>query len=228
MRKFRCPWCGQEAIDSFRKYNELRGMLPTCPTCGKHFIGGKNRSTWLTVSFGLVKAIVVLMIVLLCIYSLIRKNSFLAYTSAVLFVIVLCLFDYIYTYYFSYLKKALNSYMDDIPFHFTFHAKIKFKPARDGGYRYPSLYFRDHFIFGAKFDTNAKRIRGEEIALVFDHIHFGEDETADCMVGFVLDERISKEFMQVGLTFTLIDNGREFASGIVTDGNFVKPDEEAS
>ncbi len=224
MRRSRCPWCGEETINAARRSMHLRGTDDCCPNCGKAFFCGPTTRTlgyrildyYFQIAFILIVVTGILSFLLLLI-PIYEKYAFVPASIMAFVSLTLVPLYYLGDIKYSSLIKLDSDQRRFLPFTFTFRAQIDFTPHSEGGYWRYKRIFKENYIFGAEFKTEHRLYKRHEIALVFQDIKFGKDRTAECIVGFLLDHRIEKNFAQPGLEFTLIDNGRQFANGVITE-----------
>ena len=213
MRGFRCPWCGEEAI-SFVFIGRTRGLdrYSVCPNCHKAYKYAKKTER---------SEIVFYMILLLILAIIALVIYFFPIPGLLLLILTVPLIIYFLNRMTAIIRYDRDAQCE-LPFSFPYFAKVTFYPARQSGYRFRKLFFKSGTILGAKFRTKIEKFNNFEMPVVFDAVQF-EGNSATCRFGFVMPERISENFLHPQMEFTLIDNGREIAKGVVTGGYFEQP-----
>ncbi len=203
MRLYRCPWCGEEVIDSVRKIWS-GPVLSHCPNC-HHDLEVRKLPTDLNIIYFFMVAWFLL---------LTWVSAFILPVFCIIF--LFCIFAVI-SFFGTYIliltrDRNAKSYV-------SFSATLKFLPIKSGGYLSKKLRFRDGCILGARFETEDSQFKQETLATLFDDISF-DGKLAECKCGFVLHDKISEDFLRKGMRFTVIDNRKTVAVGIVTGGYF--------
>lgn len=203
MRKYRCPWCGEEVITLpgkvFVGSNFNRGRR--CPACTREYAHKSKISFVLQVlkfwSFYLFGNLILFLI------PFFRENYFI--------IIWLDTFSFIFLVGLgNYLFAKLVRWEDGqiIPFEFQGSVEIE-------AYRKYKRRIKDGDILAACFEGSAFPKADEEFPFVLSAVT-AHNQIQGYQIGFIKYEFIPKGLVTAGAEFTIRDNGKAIGKGVIT------------
>ena len=214
MKKYRCPCCGEECITLSNKifcYQASNGKNAwvdisgnRCPECGEIFKIFPQPCIRLYIEVAIVILFLLFMIYLIAFVN--SLYSLLVLLFAFLYPMVIAPLLSINLPIVKYSRKDKKFIVPES------NAKLMLKD--------PVAKFNHLDIYGLQFHLKTKNVKFHEtftnglVPVVF-HKN-GREQQAELKVTIIKTEFIPKELLFEGSEFTVIDNGKEFATGKIT------------
>lgn len=235
MKKYRCPYCGEECITLFydiscsrRSYNHNYGSINdgkyatgSCNNCCKLFMTRPHHSNKIIYTICNVGIIMLSVLLVLDFIFILTSRLTVNETIAMILIVltfaafILCLIGgLIFTIYRWIDGVALVRYPGEEPFYESQNARVMLTG--------PCVKIKNLGIYGLKFDIRVRERRfletfkNEFVPAVF----YREGRNLNrgpINVELMKRDFIPKEFLRVGSSFAVWDNGKVIGHGMITE-----------
>ena len=211
MKKYRCPYCGEESITTLNKMlcNNLGKRTyfnkfgNPCPLCGKHYMVTTRAHTLINIIFLLAEYGVPLLFLILCFFNMLWSIPFILYITILNAFLIIPIRNHFFMAIVQYNQEKLRPIFLDPNADITLSTSQRIKHLD---------------IYGIRFRERTNVVRFHEtftndlVPVVF---YPGKKNALDQMKVTVMKSQFIPEFLlQEGAEFTVIDNGEEIATGV--------------